>query len=281
MRGSLHVLFAEVRKHPVGVGSATVVGLLVLLALLAPIISPYNPLAQDVPSRLSPPSLGHPFGTDDVGRDYLSRILYGSRASLAVAAGAVLLGTIPGALLGVVSAYFGGRIDAAIQTVMDAFLTMPALVIGLVTVAVLGPSLGNVIVAISIVFVPVTNRVVRSAGLQVVSMPYVEAARAVGCGPVRIIIVHVLRNCLAPYLVIASALVVDAIVVEAALSFLGFGIPPPNPSLGQALKRAVPLMEVSPWLVAFPAAVIGLVVFSTSLLADFIRDRLDPRLRHR
>jgi ABC-type dipeptide/oligopeptide/nickel transport system permease subunit len=228
------------------------------------------------------PSAAHWFGTDEVGRDLLTRVLYGGQLSLLVGFSSVLLGTTAGGVTGIVSGYFAGRVDMVIQRVMDALMAFPALILAMALMAVVGGSTPMTIAVIALILVPSTNRVVRSATLSVKERTFVEAARAIGAGSTRILAQHVLPNVTAPIIVIASVQLGGAILVQASLSFLGLGPSPPTPTWGGMLSgpgRAY--MEESPWLAIFPGLAIAVAVLGFNLLGDGVRDVLDPRLRER
>ncbi|HUA51559.1 MAG TPA: ABC transporter permease, partial [Candidatus Sulfotelmatobacter sp.] len=229
---------------------------------------------------LAPPSAAHWLGADFMGRDVYSRIIYGARISLAVGLGATAFGGSIGVVVGLMSGYLGGWVDLVTQRVIDMLQSLPLLVLALVMAASLGPSLHNTIVAISIPLIPYTARVVRANTLALREMPFVEAAKAVGMSELRIAVRHVLPNTLAPLIVLATAQLGSAILVEASLSFLGLGIPEPHPSWGRMLSEsAAEYVRTAPWLVIFPGLAISLVVFGTNLLGDALRDLLDPRQR--
>ena len=231
-------------------------------------------------SRSRAPGGAHPLGADFMGRDMWSRIVYGARISLAVGIGSTGLGCLFGVTIGLTSGYFGGWYDLIVQRVMDMMQSLPLLVMALVMTAALGPSLENTIIAIAIPLVPTVARVIRSNTLMLREMPFVEAARAVGMNEFAIALRHVLPNTLAPLIVLATAQLGSTILVEAALSFLGLGVPEPHPSWGRMLSEsAAEYVRVAPWLVIFPGAAISLAVFGTNLLGDALRDILDPRQR--
>jgi peptide/nickel transport system permease protein len=267
-----------VRRMPLGAAGAVIIALMVVCAILAPVIAPYDPLDTDFLAQLSPPSLAHWLGTDAFGRDLLSRLIYGSRTALLVGFTAAFVGATLGALIGVSSAYFGGRIDLVIQRVVDIFLAFPIIILALVVVSILGTGIGNVIMAITIPMVPNCARVVRSSALAVREMP--DAARAVGFRHGRIILRHMLPNVMAPYLIMLTAYVGQAILLEASLSFLGLGVAEPTPAWGLMLRgAAVEFAESAPWMAIFPGLAISLGVFAFNLFGDSLRDALDPRLR--
>jgi peptide/nickel transport system permease protein len=231
--------------------------------------------------RCGAPDASHWFGSDFMGRDMFSRIVYGARISLAVGIGSTALGCLFGVILGLASGYLGGWTDLIVQRIVDVLQAMPVLVLALVMAASLGPSLTNTIIAIAIPLIPYSARVVRSNTLALREQPFVEAARAVGMSETRIAIRHVLPNTLAPLIVIATAQLGAAILTEASLSFLGLGIPEPYPSWGRMLSEsAAEYVRTAPWLVIFPGIAISLAVFGTNLLGDALRDILDPRLRN-
>ena len=269
-----------VRRRPLGAVGAAIILVMVFLAITAGVISPYDPLVNDYAAMLSAPSKEHWLGTDAFGRDVLSRLVYGSRTALMVGLGASFLGAIFGSLIGVASAYFGGRVDLVVQRIMDVFFAFPVIILALVVVAVLGTSAGNVILAIAAPMVPRCARVVRSSALSVREMPYIDAARAQGFGHRRIILRHMLPNVMAPILIMATAFLGEAILLEASLSFLGLGVQEPTAAWGLMLRgAAVEFAESAPWMAIFPGLAISLAVFGFNLLGDSLRDALDPRLR--
>lgn len=268
------------RRRPLGAAGAAVVALMILEALSATLIAPYDPLAVDFGAMLSAPSGEHWLGTDAFGRDVLSRLIYGSRTALMVGFGAAFFGATAGAVLGVGSAYFGGRIDLYLQRVMDVFISFPLIILALAMVAILGNSLPNVITAITIPMVPRCALVIRSSALSIREMPYVDAARAAGFGHARIIFRHMLPNVMAPYLIMLTAFLGQAILLEASLSFLGLGVQEPIAAWGLMLRgAAVDFAETAPWMAIFPGLAISLAVFAFNLFGDSLRDALDPKLR--
>ncbi|MGD9885408.1 MAG: ABC transporter permease [Reyranella sp.] len=268
------------RRYPLGAVGAIIVLVFVLTAVFANLIAPMDPTTTDAKASLAPPGSVFWLGADFMGRDMFSRIVYGARISLAVGAGATLLGGVLGVSIGLMSGYLGGSFDLLTQRLLDIMQSLPLLVMALVMAAALGPSLENTIVAIAIPLVPTVARVVRSNTLSLREQPFVEAARAVGMGEVRIAVRHVLPNTLAPLIVLATAQLGSAILVEASLSFLGLGIPEPYPSWGRMLSEsAAEYVRTAPWLVIFPGVAISLTVFGTNLLGDALRDILDPRQR--
>lgn len=267
------------REKPLGAAGAVLMLITIVAAIFAPFLSPADPLATNPRAALLGPSSQYLLGSDWLGRDSLSRIIYGARTSVYVGFLATLLGTVAGSLLNVFSAYKGGVVDMVVQRIMDVLLAFPTLIMALAIMAVLGTSVNNTVIAIAIPFIPRAGRVVRSAALAVKESQYVEVSRAVGCRSVRVVFRHVIPNCVAPYLIIASALLGTAILVEASLSFLGLGVDPQTPSWGSALAEAMEFWESSPWLAIFPGIAISLAVFGVNLLGDALRDVLDPRLK--
>jgi peptide/nickel transport system permease protein len=280
-RGDFAVFLRRVlRTRGAGLGLAVTV-LTVLLALGADVVSPYSPATQDYGAILSPPSLEHLMGTDNLGRDTLSRIIHGTRVSIQAGLVSVGLAAVVGTLLGLVAGYRGGWVDDLLMRLCDALWSFPTLVLALAIAAALGPGLTNAMIAIGVVFTPVFARLVRGSALSVREREFVLAARVVGAGDGRIMRLHVLPNVLAPVIVQGSLLVALAIVVEATLSFLGLGTQPPEPSWGSMLKAASQYMQVAPWLSFFPGFAIFVSVLGLNLLGDGLRRALDPRLRER
>jgi peptide/nickel transport system permease protein len=269
-----------IRRRPLGALGALIVLLLLLAAIFAPLIAPYDPLDTNFIAILRPPSGEFLLGTDAFGRDLLSRLIYGARTALLVGFVSSFIGASLGALLGTVSAYFGGKTDLLLQRVMDVFLSFPIIILAMAVVAVLGTGVWNVILAITIPVVPQVARVIRASALTVREMPYVESARAVGAGHWRIIARHMLPNVLAPYLILLTAFLGQAILLEASLSFLGLGVAEPTAAWGLMLRGAgVQFAERAPWLALAPGLAISVTVFAFNLFGDALRDALDPRLR--
>jgi peptide/nickel transport system permease protein len=268
------------RHRPLGAAGAGLVALMLAVAVSATLIAPYDPLAVDFAAMLAPPSADHWLGTDAFGRDVLSRLIYGSRTALVVGFGAAFFGATMGAILGVASAYFAGRIDLYLQRIMDIFISLPLIILALAMVAILGNNLPNLIIGITIPMIPRSALVIRSSALSVREMPYVDAARAAGFGHARIIFRHMLPNVMAPYLIMLTAFLGQAILLEASLSFLGLGVQEPIPAWGLMLRgAAVQFAETAPWMAIFPGLAISLAVFAFNLFGDSLRDALDPRLR--
>jgi peptide/nickel transport system permease protein len=278
--GRAYALWTTIRRKPLGAVSAAVIAALVLTAVLADVLAPFDPVQTQPEIRLQAPSRAHPFGTDDIGRDVLSRVIHGSRISLWVGLLAVGIGTLAGMIIGLLCGYCEGRVDLIVQRVMDAVQAIPGLVLALAIVSVLKPSTTNAMLAIAIVIIPGNSRIVRGAVLSTKQNRYVEAAQAIGCRHPRIILGHILPNVTAPILVIASIWLGNAILIEATLSFLGLGTQPPTPSWGLMLSstgRA--FMEQAPWLAIFPGLAISLAVLGFNLFGDTLRDAWDPKLR--
>ena len=272
----------RVLRRPLGLSALAVIGVIAAAAVLAPVLAPFDPEAIHSDHVLSPPGWPFLMGTDDFGRDILSRVMYGGRISLAVGVSAVALGVTVGSLVGLVSGYLGGWFDLLVQRVIDALMSLPTLILALAIVAMLGTSVRNVILAVGIALVPGTARVIRSVALAVKEEPFIEAARVVGCTNLRIIGRHLLPNAFGPLMVIATANLGSAVVAEAALSFLGLGTPPPTPSWGQMMTgSARTYIVTAPWMAFFPGLVLSLLVLAVNLLGDTLRDVLDPRLRTR
>ena len=281
----LRFILRFARRQPIGALGGSVLLITVVVAIIAPYIAPQDPYDINITNKYASPGETfqgerHILGTDQLGRDILSRLIYGARISLTVALVSVGIGVTVGALLGIITAYIGGPVDLAVQRVVDAFMAFPALILALGIMAFLGQSLNNVIITLVVLFLPGACRVVRAEALSVQEIGFIEAARAIGSGGTRIVFRHLLPNCMAPYIVFASANLGFAIVIEAALSFLGVGTPPNVPSWGAMLSVAgQKYIEVSPWLLIFPSVAISLVVFGLNLFGDALRDTLDPRLR--
>jgi peptide/nickel transport system permease protein len=267
-------------RRPLGAIGAAIILAMLLLAVLAPLIARYDPVVNDFAAMLAPPSGAHWLGTDAFGRDVLSRLIFGSRTALLVGFGSSVLGATLGAVLGVASAYFGGRVDLYLQRVMDVFLSFPLIILALALVAILGNSIPNLIMAIMVPMIPRSALVIRSSALAIREMPYVDAARAAGFGHGRIILRHMLPNVMAPYLIMLTAFLGQAILAESSLSFLGLGVQEPIPAWGLMLRgAAVEFAEAAPWMAVFPGLAISLSVFGFNLFGDSLRDALDPRLK--
>ena len=280
--GRAAALLRIAREQPLGAFGALVLLAMALIAIGAPWISPYDPTESNSNMLNAAPSAAHWLGTDPFGRDMLSRLIHGARVSLLVGLGASLLGVLVGAGLGLITSYRGGWADMLTQRLMDALLAFPMLLLALTLAAVLGPSLPNVILALSLPIVPRAARIARSSVLVLKASPLVEAAVVAGCSDLRIIVRHILPNTFAPLLVIATAYLGLAIVQEAALDYLGAGIQEPDPSWGLMMSGpATSLALTAPWVVVFPGLAICLTVLASNLLGDALRDLTDPKLRGR
>ncbi len=277
VRGGLRTFF---RRYPLSAFWGCIAAAIIVVAVAAPVFAPYEPLKSDFRAMSKPPNERHYFGTDQIGRDVLSRVIYGSRASLTVAIGAVLFGTTLGAFWGLASGYFGGRFDIISQRIIEFLQSFPDLILAMAIAMALGAGFGTVIVAIAITRIPFGGRVIRAVVLSLKEMSYVEAARGLGASHLRIMLRHILPQCVAPYLILATTHLGVAIIIEAALGFLGVGIPPPTSTWGNMLADSLNAGLVPPWwLVLFPGLAITITVLAFNLLGDGIRDILDPRLR--
>jgi ABC-type dipeptide/oligopeptide/nickel transport system permease subunit len=257
-----------------------IIVLFVVAAVFAPLLAPYGSTEQIRTAIRHAPDGRYWFGTDDLGRDIYSRVLYGARTSILISVTTVVVSGAIGTAIGVLSGYFGGRwLDSLLQRIMDAIIAVPGLVLLLFLAAVLGPSIRNTIIALIILIVPAFSRVARGEMLRVREEPYVEAARANGCGTVRILVRHGLPNLFAPLIVVTSLLFAGVLIAESALSFLGIGTPPPTASWGRMLSEGTRFLEIAPWMVVFPGGALTLAVLAFNILGDGLRDFLDPRSR--
>ncbi len=280
-RDSLATVVARfVRRKPLGAAGGVLMLVMALTAIFADVLETHDPIATDATATLAPPGEEHWLGTDHLGRDIYSRIVHGARVSLIVGIGSTLLGSVLGGVIGLLSGYVGGKTDLIAQRLLDILQGLPLLVLALVMSASLGPSVPNVIIAISIPIVPRASRIIRASVLSIREMQYIEAARALGLRHLRIAFRHVLPNTVGPFIVLVTAQLGSAILVEAALSFLGLGVPEPYPSWGRMLSvSAAEYAQKAPHLVLFPGFAISLAVFGSNLFGDALRDTLDPRLR--
>lgn len=266
-------------RNPVAIGGMVILGSLLLLAVLAPVVAPYDPIAQDLIHRNAPPSREHWMGLDALGRDVLSRVIFGTRVSLFIGFFTVGSAIIVGAVVGAVAGYFGGQVDNVLMRIMDVVLAFPSLLLAIAVVAILGPGLTNALYAIAFVSIPVYARVVRASILSIKEQDYVVAARALGVPPARILFRTVLPNALTPLIVQGTLGIATAILDAAALSFIGLGAQPPVPEWGLMLAQHRNLVFTAPHTVFFPGLAIMLTVMGFNLLGDGLRDALDPRLR--
>jgi peptide/nickel transport system permease protein len=268
------------RNQPLAAFGGLLVVIMIIMAGFAELIAPHDPESITFEAMLSPPDSTYVLGTDQFGRDLLSRMIFGARTALFIGCIAAFTGATTGLVLGVASAYFGGRIDLIFQRVMDVFIAFPTIIIALTIVAVFGSELRHVILAICLPFIPDAARIVRSNALALREIPYIDAARALGYSHARIILRHMVPNVMAPYLIILTANIGQAILLEASLSYLGLGVQEPTPSWGLMLQGgAEEYAESAPWVAVFPGLAIALAVFGFNLFGDGVRDALDPRLR--
>ena len=280
-----HPVLLFVTQQPLGAAGLVVIVAMCVCAAFAQWVAPFDPLTVDYGAQLARPSAAHWLGTDSFGRDVASRMIYGARTALAIGFIASFLGCTAGAVIGVASAYFGGKTDLIIQGVMDVLLSFPIIVLAITVVAVLGNYvvLGldiNLIIAIAIPMLPRVERVVRASALAIREMPYVDAARTAGYSHARIIFRHMVPNVSAPYLILLTAFVAQAILAEASLSFLGLGVTEPTPSWGLMLSgAAADFYQQAPWMIIFPGIAISLAVFAFNLFGDSLRDWLDPKIK--
>jgi peptide/nickel transport system permease protein len=272
-------LFRRLARNQLAVAGACILVFVAIAAVFAPSLSPEDPLEMNPTRLLGPPSAAHWLGTDEFGRDILSRVIWGARISLYVGAIAVTIAVLVGVSLGLVAGYYGGLLDDAINRVLDVVFAFPTILLALGIVGMLGPSLTNTMIAIGIVYTPVYARLARGTTLSVKERDYVEAATVAGATTPRIIVRHIVPNIAAPLIVQTSLSLSLAILAEASLSFLGLGTQPPDPSWGTMVNTGQRLIELSPWPVVFPGLAIVLAVLGFNLLGDGLRDALDPRLR--
>lgn len=272
-------------QQPLGTAGFVVIVIMLFAGVFAELVAPYDPLAIDFAAMLAGPSVEHPFGTDSFGRDIFSRVIYGARTALSIGFLSSFIGCTLGAIVGVGSAYFGGRTDLIVQRFVEILLAFPIIVLALVVVAMIGraPLFGidfNLVVAIALPIVPKVARVVRAAALSIRELPYIDAARAAGFSHSRIIFRHMAPNIAAPYLIMLTAYVAQAILLEASLSFLGLGVTEPTPAWGLMLSgNASDFYREAPWMILFPGLAISLAVFAFNLFGDSLRDWLDPKFK--
>jgi peptide/nickel transport system permease protein len=270
------------RREPLGTFGLVLVAVMAVAGLGAEWIAPYSPTANDFAAMTEPPSWAHIMGTDQFGRDLFSRIVFGARTAFIVGFSCALVGGFAGLVLGVGSAYFGGRIDTVLQRVNDVIMAFPLIILALAVIAVFGSGVFNVVLAITIPLIPRCARVVRSSALSIREVPYIDAARACGFGHARIILRHMVPNVLAPFLIMLTAFVGQAILAEASLSYLGLGVQEPVAAWGLMLQGgAEEYATTAPWIAIFPGVAIAFTVFGFSLFGDALRDALDPKLRER
>ena len=285
MSRNLSGIWRFCRSQPLGAAGLVVIVAMLFAGTFAEWVTPYDPLDVDYAAMLTAPSAAHWLGTDDFGRDILSRVIYGSRTALTIGFLASFIGSSLGAVIGVASAYFGGRIDMIVQRLMDILLAFPIIVLALAVVSVLGKFVVfgfdlNLVVAIAIPIMPKVARVIRSAALAVRAMPYIDAARAAGYSHMRTMFRHMVPNVVAPFLIMLTAFMAQAILLEASLSFLGLGVTEPTPAWGLMLSgSSEQFYREAPWMIIFPGLAISLAVFAFNLFGDSLRDWLDPKFK--
>ncbi|NQW09399.1 MAG: ABC transporter permease [Alphaproteobacteria bacterium] len=267
------------KRQPLGTAGGLVVLLIAIMAVFAPWLAPYDPLEANFIYMLTPPDSQFLMGTDSFGRDLFSRIIYGARTALLIGFTCAIVGSATGLALGVASAYFGGYFDLIMQRVIDVFMAFPLIIMALAIVSIFGTGIDKVMIAITIPFIPRCARVVRSSALAVREMPFVDAARSIGYGHLRIIFRHIAPNVMAPFLIMLTAFMGEAILLEASLSYLGLGVQEPTPAWGLMLQGGEEFAESAPWVPIFPGLAITIAVFGFNLFGDAVRDALDPRLR--
>jgi peptide/nickel transport system permease protein len=279
---TLEAIGTFIRRKPLGAAGGVIILAMLAAALFANVLAPYDPYHGDYGAQFVRPDADHWFGTDEFGRDVLTRILFGARIALFVGFTASLAGCTIGGLLGVVSAYVGGKVDLLLERLMDVLLAFPQLILALAVASILGPAVQNVVIAVAIPIIPRAARVVRATALSVKENVYVEAVSALGASHRRVVLRHILPNVVAPYIIMVTAQLAGAILAEAALSYLGLGAAEPTPSWGLMLSgSAAAYAEKAPWIALFPGVAISLAVFGFNLFGDSLRDALDPKLRGR
>ena len=269
----------QLQKNKLAMVGLFLIGCLLVLAVIGPLISPSNPLAPDPINRLKGPSSAHLFGTDSLGRDMLSRVIYGSRISIVIGLIAVSISLVPGTLLGLLSGFYGQKLDESIMRVMDVMLAFPAILLAIFITAILGPSLLNTMIAVGIVYIPHYARIVRSSVLTLKEQEFVQAVRSIGGTNFRIIALHIFPNAIPPIIVYATLGMGTAVLQAAALGFLGLGAQPPTPEWGAMLSEGRQYIQLAPHVAAFPGLAIFILVLGFNLFGDGLRDLLDPSLR--
>jgi peptide/nickel transport system permease protein len=280
-RPSLAARLARATRYPAAAVSLCVLLVLILSAILAPLVAPYDPAKMGTGPPLAPPGPGHPFGTDRYGRDVLSRLLFGARISLPIGVLAVSFAGVLGSLLGLATGYFGGKVDAVGSGAIDIMLGFPPIMLALLIIAILGVGIQNVVIAVGVGGIPRFARIVRGTTIAVRENVYIEAGRAIGIGVGRMLLRHVLPNVLPPIIVIATLYIGSAILDTSSLGFLGLGVQPPTPEWGTMLSEGRQFMRYAPWLMFFPGMLVFITVVAINLVGDHLRAILDPRLRHR
>lgn len=276
-QGSLLVVGKRILRNKSFMIGGTIVLVFLLLAFVPQLFSSHNPLQDNLNARLLPPSSAHWFGTDDLGRDILARVIYGAQVSLQVGLISVGIALVIGSFIGVVAGYFGGKLGEALMRIIDIILAFPSILLAILIVAILGPGLVNAMIAIGVVNVPIYARLLRSTTLQIRNQEFIEASHAMGASHSRIIFFHILPNCLSPLIVQATLGIGAAILETAGLSFLGLGAQPPTPEWGTMLSQAKDFIRTAPWTLMFPGFAITLVVVAFNLMGDGLRDLIDPR----
>lgn len=271
--------YRKLRKNKAAMVGGFLILFFIIVALIGPFFTPYEPDAQIITNKLAPPSAEHWFGTDHLGRDIFSRIIHGMKITLYIGFSSVILGATVGVLLGIISGYYGGRIDSIIMRMMDVLLAFPGILLALAIVSVLGPSLNNVIIAVAIFSVPVFARIVRGSTLEVKNLEYVDAVRALGATDSRIIFKHILPNVTSPFIVQATLNIATSVLAASGLSFLGLGAQPPMPEWGAMLSDGRNYLYNAPHVALFPGLAIVLVVLAFNVLGDGLRDALDPKMK--
>lgn len=277
-RSMWRITLRRMKRSKTAMIGLTIVMLLLLVALLADVLAPYSP-TETTPASISMPTWQNPMGTDLLGRDVLSRVIHGSRVSIYVGIGSIVMAILIGIPLGTVAGFYGGHVDQVIMRIMDIMLAFPIFLLAIVIMVILEPNTTNVVLALSIVRIPILARIVRGSVLSVKENEYIEAVKALSLSQVRVLGRHVLPNCLAPIIVTSTLNIGNAIIIEASLSFLGLGTQPPTPTWGWDLKQNLTLIELNPWITIFPGLAILVTVLAFNLLGDGLRDALDPRLK--
>lgn len=267
------------QKNRLAAGGLVLLMLIVAVAALAPLVAPQDPAAQDVMHKLDRPSLAHIFGTDEFGRDIWARTVYGARASLLIGFASTTMAVLIGSFIGILAGWYGGRLDAFVMQVMDILLAFPSLILGMIVVAMLGPSVTNIVLAIALTSIPPFARIARAPTIAIKSRDFIDACRSFGFSTPRILLAHVLPNIFAEILVMAALWLANAIRTEASLAFVGLGLKPPIPTWGGMIREGFDNILDNPWLVLVPGTAVLVVIFALNLLGDGLRDAVDPRLK--
>ncbi len=276
-------MFTFLRKfsrRKTGLIGLVIILLVVIISLFAPLLAPYHPIDDsDYSNRVAAPSAEHLFGTDEFGRDIFSRVLYGARVSTLISVGAILISSAAGTILGLISGYYGGWIDSVLMRIVDGIMSFPPILFAIALMAALGSNIVNIVIALSIIYTPLFARLIRGCVLSIKEKEYVDAIRVVGGSNLRLMVKHILPNCLSPLLIQITTYFAYAILAEAALSFIGLGVPQPEPSWGNILYDGRQFMREAPWISIFPGLAIAVTVLGLNLLGDGLRDYLDPRMK--